>query len=128
MKIGFCTNDMENVDEHYGRATKVAIYEIDETAYSLSEVREFEPKEEGTEHKLDTGSKAEALNDCAILYVLQIGGPAAAHVIKNKIHPVKVQDPMPIKEILDNLKTTLAGNPAPWLKKALYRDRLPEGA
>ena len=125
MKIGFCTNDMEHVDEHYGRATKVAIYDIDEKGYSLAEVREFESSDE--ERKLDTGEKAEALNDCAILYVLQIGGPAAAHVIKNKIHPVKVQDPMPIKEILDNLKTTLAGNPAPWLKKALYRDRAPEG-
>lgn len=125
MKIGFCTNDMENVDEHYGRATKVAIYDIDEKAYSLTEVREFEAKEDGEAH-LDTGTKAQALSDCAILYVLQIGGPAAAHVIKNRIHPVKVQDPMPIKEILDNLKTTLGGNPAPWLKKALYRDRMPE--
>lgn len=126
MKIGFCTNDMETVDEHYGRATKVAIYEIDEKAYALSEVREFPEQEEGTEHKLDTGSKAEKLCDCAILYVAQIGGPAAAHVIKNKIHPVKVNDPMPIAEILENLKKTLAGNPAPWLKKALYRDRQPE--
>ncbi|WP_303851582.1 nitrogen fixation protein NifX [Seleniivibrio woodruffii] len=126
MKIGFCTNDLKTVDEHYGRATKVAIYEIDEKSYTLSEVREFAEQDEGTEHKLDTGSKAEKLADCAILYVAQIGGPAAAHVIKNKIHPVKVNDPVPIAEILENLKTTLAGNPAPWLKKALYRDRQPE--
>lgn len=125
MKIAFCTNDMETVDEHYGRATKVAVYDIDANSYSLSEVREFPEAAEGTEHKLDTGSKAEALADCAILYVAQIGGPAAANVIKNKIHPVKVSEPMPIKEILENLKTTLGGNPAPWLKKALYRDSMP---
>lgn len=124
MKIAFCTNDMETVDEHYGRATKVAVYDIDETSYSLSEVREFPESEEGSEHKLDTGSKAEALSDCAILYVAQIGGPAAANVINHKIHPVKVTEPMPIKEILDNLKATLGKNPAPWLRKALNRDKI----
>lgn len=121
MKIAFCTTDMETINEHFGRAEKVAIYDIDDKAYSLAEVREFVPIDPEKDHKVDTETKAQALNDCAILYVAEIGGPAAAHVIKNKIHPVKVADPVAITEILDNLKTTLAGNPAPWLKKAMMK-------
>jgi len=121
MKIAFCTTDMEKIDEHFGRADKVAIYNINDKEYALDEVREFVPIDPEKDHKVDTETKAQALRDCAILYVAEIGGPAAAHVIKNKIHPVKVTDPVPITEVLDNLKVTLAGKPAPWLKKALLK-------
>jgi len=121
MKIAFCTTDMENVDQHFGRADKVAIYEIDDKGYSLSEVREFIPIDPEKDHKVDTETKAQALKDCAILYLAEIGGPASAHVIKNKIHPVKVADPVPITEVLDSLKEKLADNPAPWLKKAMLK-------
>jgi nitrogen fixation protein NifX len=122
MKIAFCTTDMERVDQHFGRADKVAIYSIDDKEYSLAEVREFVPVDPAnSDHKVDTETKAQALNDCAILYVAEIGGPAAAHVIKNRIHPVKVSEPVLISEVLDNLKETLSKNPAPWLKKAMLK-------
>lgn len=121
MKIAFCTTDNEYVNEHFGRADKVAVYNIDDKKYALEEVREFIPIDPEKDHKVDTETKAKALNDCAILYVAEIGGPAAAHVIKNRIHPVKVSDPVAISEVLENLKATLAGNPAPWLKKAMLK-------
>lgn len=121
MKIAFCTTDMETVNEHFGRAAKVAVYDIDDKEYNLAEVREFVPIDPEKDHKVDSETKAQALKDCAILYVAEIGGPAAAHVIKNKIHPVKVADPVLISDVLDNLKETLGGNPAPWLKKAMLK-------
>lgn len=121
MKIAFCTTDMESVNQHFGRADKIAIYDIDDKEYSFSEMREFVPIDPTKDHKVDTETKAQAINDCAILYVAEIGGPASAHVIKNKIHPVKVTEPVPIKDILENIRTTLAGNPAPWLKKAMLK-------
>jgi nitrogen fixation protein NifX len=121
MKIAFCTTDMEKVNQHFGRADKVAVYDIDEQNYSLAEVREFTPIDPEKDHKMDTAEKAKALADCAILYVAEIGGPAAANVIKNKIHPVKVTDPVLITEVLDNLKETLSKNPAPWLRKAMMK-------
>lgn len=119
MKIAFCTNDLKEINEHFGRSTQVAVYDIDDTQYSLSEVRDFIPIDGSKEHKLDTESKAKSLEDCSILYMTEIGGPAAAAVIRHKIHPVKVSEPMDIEEVLNNLKTTLAGSPPPWLKKAL---------
>lgn len=122
MKIAFCTTDMETVNQHFGRADRVAIYEVDDKEYSLAEVREFVPIDpENSDHNVDTETKAKSLQDCAILYVAEIGGPAAAHVIKNKIHPIKVNDPVSIVEVLENLKAKLGDNPAPWLKKAMLK-------
>lgn len=122
MKIAFCTNDLKTIDEHFGRSTQVAIYDIDDTSYMLSEVRDFEAIDGTKEHKLDTESKAKKLEDCAILYMTEIGGPAAAAVVRHKIHPVKVNEPTDIEEVLTNLKTTLAGTPPPWLRKAMINN------
>jgi nitrogen fixation protein NifX len=53
------------------------------------------------------------------LFVLAIGGPAAARVVSDKIHPVKLPRPEPIGDILERIRTMLNGTPPPWLRKAL---------
>ena len=37
------------------------------------------------------------------------------------IHPVKVAETKPIAEVLMQLQAVLAGNPPPWLRKALNK-------
>ena len=78
-----------------------------------------ELEEDGNEDKLSP--KLAAIGDCAIVYVAAIGGSAAARVVANKIHPVKVQKPEAILDILDRLVEVLKGTPPPWLRKALMK-------
>jgi nitrogen fixation protein NifX len=119
MKVGFCTNSMTDVDEHFGRAESVAVYNVDDNGSEFAELRSFRPIDMDDAHKVDIPTKVEALADCAILYLMDIGGPAAAVVVRNKIHPVKVDKETPIQEILDNLVAKLKNSPPPWLRKAL---------
>ena len=51
--------------------------------------------------------------------MLAIGGPAAARIVGNKIHPVKLPRAEPISDILERVRTMLNGTPPPWLRKAL---------
>ena len=74
-------------------------------------------KEDGNEDKL--APKIEAIKDCAILYVAAIGGSGAARVVANNIHPMKVNQPEEITDLLDKLEDVLKGTPPPWLRKAL---------
>ena len=62
------------------------------------------------------------MKDVAIVYVAAIGGSAAARVVASKIHPIKVNQPEPIMDILDKLQEVLRGTPPPWLRKALQKD------
>jgi len=78
-------------------------------------------QEDGNEDKL--APKIEVVKDCALLYVAAIGGSAAARVVANKIHPVKVAGPEDIEEVLEKLKDVLNGTPPPWLRKALMKDQ-----
>jgi nitrogen fixation protein NifX len=123
MKVAFATQDLKRVDAHFGWAKNIAIYELTPEGYSFIEAVAFEGdlQEDGNEDKL--APKIEAIKDCALLYVAAIGGSAAARVVANKIHPVKVTGPEPIEEVLEKLKDVLNGTPPPFLRKALLKDQ-----
>ena len=79
--------------------------------------------EESGSHKTDgddkIGPKVAAIAGCNLLFVLAIGGPAAAKVVGARIHPVKLSAPEPIEDILRKVQTMMSGNPPPWLRKAM---------
>ena len=121
MKIAFSTQDKQVVDAHFGWAKNISIYDVTPTSIEFVENHEFGGKldEDGDEDKLTP--KLEVIKDCAILYVAAIGGSAAARVVANKIHPIKLPTPEPIQEILQKLQEVLKGTPPPWLRKALAK-------
>lgn len=121
MKIAFATQDQQRVDAHFGWAKHLAVYEISPEGYRFLQDFGFgeDLAEDGNEDKL--APKLAAIADCAIVYVAAIGGSAAARVVASKIHPVKVNQPEPILDILDKLQDVLKGTPPPWLRKALMK-------
>ncbi|MHB0889430.1 nitrogen fixation protein NifX [Acidithiobacillus sp.] len=121
MKIAFATQDMKRVDAHFGWAKNVAIYEITPDGYQFLEAVQFDGElaEDGNEDKL--APKLEAIKDCAILYVAAIGGSGAARVVAMKVHPIKVNEPESITDILNKLQVVLRDAPPPWLRKAMLK-------
>ncbi|WP_298282079.1 nitrogen fixation protein NifX [Acidocella sp.] len=123
MKIAFATQDLKRVDAHFGWAKHIAIHEVGPEGHRFLASVQFDGdlKEDGDEDKL--APKLEAIRDCAILYVAAIGGSGAARVVASNIHPIKVNEPESIEELLEKLQAVLKGTPPPWLRKALIKDR-----
>jgi nitrogen fixation protein NifX len=123
MKVAFATQDLKRVDAHFGWAKNIAIYEIGPDGHKFLEAIAFDGdlKEDGNEDKL--APKIEAVKDCAILYVAAIGGSGAARVVANNIHPMKVNQPEDISDLLAKLEEVLKGTPPPWLRKALSKGK-----
>ncbi|MCK1636785.1 MULTISPECIES: nitrogen fixation protein NifX [unclassified Bradyrhizobium] len=121
MKVAFATQDLRRVDAHFGWAKNIAIYDVWPDGHVFLKAFQFDGdvKEDGNEDKL--APKLEAIKDCAILYVVAIGGSAAARVVANGIHPIKVNKPESILDLLEKLQRVLKGTPPPWLRKALAR-------
>lgn len=121
MKVAFATQDQQRVDAHFGWARHLAVYDLDASQIRFVQTFEFasDLAEDGNEDKL--APKLAAIGDCAIVYVAAIGGSAAARVVAHKIHPVKVNEPEPILDILERLQEVLKGTPPPWLRKALAK-------
>lgn len=118
MKVAFCSNDGTCVDEHFGRSNNIYIYDVNKSDYTFLEKRSVTPIDGSVEHKNITELKVESIKDCTLLYVNEVGGPAAAVIIKNKIHPIKVDAKRNIIDVLNKLKEMLNNNPPMWLVRA----------
>ncbi len=123
MKIAFTTQDMKRVDAHFGSAPKLAIYEVSPEESKFLEAIQFDvlTEESGSHDEAEDrlSAKIDALKGCSLLFTLAIGGPAAARVVNNKVHPIKINQPEGIPEVIDRVQTMLKGNPPPWLRKVL---------
>lgn len=128
MKVAFATTDGVNVDEHFGRCGRFVIYELTNEGGRRLEERVFAQgrdevvegtKARGKAHDDAVEAKVEALADCGIIYVTNIGGPSAARLSRRGIMPVKVKGAVGIEESVQKLMETIKGTPPPWLRKLI---------
>ncbi len=117
LRVAFATGSGSHVDQHFGLCCRFDVYEISAQGYELFETRVLDPAAADEEDKIN--SRLRAVEDCAIVHLASIGGPAAARVIKARVHPVKVPDDTEVTELLDKLQRVVAGSPPPWLRKVL---------
>lgn len=123
MKVAFTSSTGEKIDQHFGMSDSFCIWEIgpDDARYL-----ETVPVGTGGDDEEDRiASRVAALGDCAIVYTMQIGGPAAAKVVACKIHPMKTGSEVKVEEIVGKLQEVLRGNPPPWLRKAMNKGDRP---
>jgi nitrogen fixation protein NifX len=126
MRVAFATTDGVNVDEHFGRAGKFSIYDLKPDGYRFIETRKFadgtgteipETNGMGRLHDDRITDKVDKLADCKIVYMTEIGGPAAAKLVRRGVMPVKVKEPVSIEASVNKLLCTARNSPPPWLKK-----------
>jgi nitrogen fixation protein NifX len=115
---------MANLNAHFGSAKKFAIFDVTPETSAFVEAIGFDDvSDEGGQHKVDGDDritpKVEALESVNLLFVCAIGGPAAAKVVKARIHPVKIADEMSFEDVIARVQTMLKGTPPPWLRKVL---------
>jgi nitrogen fixation protein NifX len=117
MKVAFTSSDGRNIDEHFGMAGQFRIWEIGpdraEPVGSISAITTSDDEEDRI------SARASAIEGCAILYTVKIGGPAAAKLVARRIHPMKTGAVAPIEEVVAKLQEVLRGRPPPWLRKAM---------
>jgi len=130
IRVAFASNSGERLDGHFGSCTRFLIYQVAETEARLIDRRSVvEPTTSSKDEQ--NAYRVSLVSDCHILYVISIGGPPAAKVIRAGIHPIKHSQEIDIHALLPKLQRVLAGTPPPWLAKVmgtmLEEKRLPLG-
>lgn len=121
LKVAFATADRERVNQHFGAATGFAIYSLDGERSKLVEVAEFaEESMDGNENKL--AAKIAALDGCAAVYCLAVGGSAVRQLLARGIQPIRLDASEPIDALLGQLRAAVRDGGVPWIDKALKRD------
>jgi nitrogen fixation protein NifX len=123
IRVAIATNDHRFLDAHFGSAESFAVFEVAADDWRFVEMVSFDDPTRGEGHHPDEVDritpKVEALAGAALLFVLAIGGPAAAKVVKAGIHPVKLKEPEPLGQVVLRVQRMLRGKPPPWLRKVL---------
>lgn len=117
LKVAFATKDMEEINAHFGGAKEFVVYNVSKDGFSLSEVIKTDTNDIEDDDKTDF--RVRALKGVNIMYCESIGGTAAAKVIRAGIHPMKVNEPTLIEDILKSLVKMINGNPPPWVKQII---------
>ncbi|MBE9137866.1 dinitrogenase iron-molybdenum cofactor biosynthesis protein [Nodosilinea sp. LEGE 07088] len=116
IRVAVASNQGENLDGHFGSCDRYLIYQLAADDLRLIAVRSAlaaDLSESKNAYRVDL------IRDCPVLYVVSIGGPAAAKVVQANIYPMKVEAGGPAREVLADLQRAIASSPPPWLAKIL---------
>ncbi len=115
LRVAIAANRGENLDGHFGSCERFLIYQVSPEIIKLIAVRAT-VEADAAEDK--NAARSELINDCQIVYVQSIGGPAAAKVVRAGVHPVKKPTGGPAREALAELQSRLS-SPPPWLAQIM---------
>lgn len=116
IRVAIASNNGERLDGHFGSCLRFLVYQVSPSGKALVAIRSA-LEADFAEDK--NAYRAELIADCQVLYVVSIGGPAAAKVVKTGIYPMKKIDGGQADEILAELQQVMASAPPPWLAKLL---------
>lgn len=126
MKVAFATDDGSRVNAHFGQSSMFAVYNVTKNGGELVELRKL-PAHLNQDEAGKIDSRLEAVSDCTLIFIMQIGASAAAKVTRRKIMPVKVPFGSPIDEQVKRLVEMLQGKPPMWLAKVLRAEEEGKG-
>jgi len=114
IRVAIASNNAERMDGHFGSCLRFLVYQVSKDAIRLIGLRSTEGADESDDRN---AFRADLIKDCQVLYLVSIGGPAAAKVIKAGIYPMKLSEEAEARDVLAKFQTMLAGSPPPWLAK-----------
>lgn len=122
IRVACASNSGELLDGHFGSCSRFLIYQVSPDAVRLIDRRDAGAGEETATDDPDVDKnalRAAVIADCQILYVVSIGGPPVAKVVRAGVHPIKRPGGGDARAIVSELMPVLAGSPPPWLAKIL---------
>jgi nitrogen fixation protein NifX len=115
LRVAVAANRGENLDGHFGSCERFLIYQVSPDTIRLIGVRSTVEADTAEDRN---SARSALINDCQIVYVQSIGGPAAAKVVRAGVHPVKKPAGGKVREVLVELQGRLA-SPPPWLAQIM---------
>ncbi|NPU93485.1 MAG: dinitrogenase iron-molybdenum cofactor biosynthesis protein [Gammaproteobacteria bacterium] len=116
VRVAVASNSGEKLDGHFGSCLRFLVYQVTVDTVQLVDVRSALEADFSDDKN---AFRANLINDCQVMYVVSIGGPAAAKVVRSGIYPIKVVEGGMAREVLDKLRGVMGSAPPPWLAKLI---------
>lgn len=119
IRVAIASNTGETLNGHFGSCLYFLVYQVSADDCQLVDIRSTAGADESDDRN---AFRANLINDCQVLYVVSIGGPAAAKVVRVGIYPMKQIEGGEAREVIARLQQVMSGSPPPWLAKILGVD------
>jgi nitrogen fixation protein NifX len=116
IRVACGSNKGEMLDGHFGSCQRFLIYQVSEQEHRLVDIRNIDDSEAEDDKN---SYRASLINDCQLLFVGSIGGPAAAKVVRAGLHPIKKPQVVPAREEIQSLQSVIGKDAPPWLAKVM---------
>jgi nitrogen fixation protein NifX len=116
LRLAIASDSGADLNGHFGSCLRYLVYQVSPTASRLIGIRGALEADFAEDKNL---FRCQLIADCHVLYVVSIGGPAAAKVIRADIFPIKLPNGGPAKEVVQRFQQALVESPPPWLSKIL---------
>lgn len=116
IRVGIASNSDNNLDGHFGSCLRFLVYQVSATDMRLIDIRSAAEADLSDDRN---AFRADIVRDCDVLYVVSVGGPAAAKIIRAGIYPLKKIEGGVATEVLQEFQQVMSGSPPPWLAKIL---------
>lgn len=116
VRVALASNTSESLDGHFGSCIRFLIFQVSDSVCQLIDVRSTIDADLAEDKN---GFRAKLIDDCQVLYVVSIGGPAAAKVIATGVYPIKRTKGGMAGDILAQLQQVMGSAPPPWLAKCI---------
>jgi len=116
IRVAISSNTGENLDGHYGSCLRYLVYQVSTEEMRLIDLRSTVEADLSDDRN---AFRANLIKDCQVVYVVSVGGPAAAKIIRAGVYPLKVIEGGEAMDILAKLQDVMKAAPPPWLAKIL---------
>lgn len=116
IRVAIASNSGETLNGHFGSCIRFLVYQLSANDLQLIDIRSALEADFSDDRNL---FRANLIGDCQVLYVVSIGGPAAAKVVRAGIYPIKMVEGGEAREIMRKLQDVMKGSPPPWLAKII---------
>ena len=116
IRVGIASNSANNLDGHFGSCLRFLVYQVSATDMRLIDIRSAAEADLSDDRN---AYRANIVKDCDVLYVVSVGGPAAAKIIRAGIYPLKKIEGGEAPEVIKQFQQVMTGSPPPWLAKIL---------
>lgn len=104
---------------HFGSCLRFLVYQVSATDHRLVDIRSALDAD-FAEDKNDF--RAQIISDCHVVYIVSVGGPAAAKIIRANIYPIKRPEGGTAEEVISQFQNAMSNSPPPWMLKILGVD------
>lgn len=116
IRVALASTTGEELDGHFGSCPRYLVYQVSADEIRLVDIRSAEDADDSDDRN---AFRANLINDCHVLFVQSIGGPAAAKVVRTGIYPMKEPEGGKAVDVLGKLQSVMVGTPPPWLAKVM---------